>query len=157
MTGKAIARAPDANHPGGYTGFLCVCTVTFTQLIRVVQPLPKRRSERCHESHSLASQRICSTGQEHPEVVRNAGPTPDRCCPWVCILASIPRSFCAIEFEEHYTVRWWNSSRAQGFKRVQEHPSVVRADRQGACGGICHTHPCVCRETDTRSVSVPVI
>lgn len=80
MTGKAIAYSPDANDPGGYTGFLCVCTVAFTQLIRVVQPLPKHRSERCHESHSLAR----STGQERPlprEVGRNAGPTPDGCCP----------------------------------------------------------------------------
>lgn len=77
-----MASWPGTNRPGRlYRLFVYVCTATFTQRVRVVQPLPKHGSERWHDSHSLDAQCVCSSGQGCPlpwEVVRNAGPTPDQ-------------------------------------------------------------------------------
>lgn len=88
------------------------------------------------------------------------------CYPWVCTLASIPQVFCTIESKEHYTVRWWNSSRAQGFTGCKSwtsawvRPVFGQGRQTGRAWGVHHTQPCqvcshtmcVCRETETHDL-----
>lgn len=144
----------------------CMCVYCYVYIADQSHPAsPEAQKWKCHESHSLAAQCVCSTGQRCPlpwEVVRNAGPTPDQLLSLSLHLSqhspgpSAPQSLRSIIL--------WGDGIPPGHRASQDAragplheyaPSSVRADRQGGRGAsIIHSHVrcaatrCVCAERE---------